>query len=136
MRRRNQWAAALLALLLFGSGILAGALGHRYYAATIVSANVRNAEDFRHRYVEEMQTRLRLTPAQLKQLETILDDTKAQYKAVRDAYHPQVMKIRAEQIARVKSILTPEQIPGYEQLVAERQQRARDQEEHDGKPPR
>lgn len=133
MRKRNQWAAALLAVLLFGSGILVGALAHRYYAATTVSANVRNAEDFRHRYVEEMQSRLHLTPAQLSQLQTILDDTKTKFKAVRDAYRPQMMKVRDEQIARVKSILTPQQIPAYEQLIAERQQRARDQEDRESK---
>jgi hypothetical protein len=129
MTKRNQWAAALLAFLLFACGILVGALGHRYYAATTVSA--KNAEDFRHRYVEEMQSRLHLTPTQLNQLEAILDDTKAKYKAVRDAYHPAMLKIRNEQIARVKSILTPQQIPAYDQLVAEREQRGRDQERRD-----
>jgi|SRR5579875_876833 len=127
--KRNQWAAALLALLLFGCGILVGALGHRYYAASTVSA--KTAEDFRHHYVSEMESRLKLTPTQIGQLETILDDTKAKYKAIRDAYHPAMLKIKNEQIARVKSILTPQQIPVYEQLVAEREQRARQQEERD-----
>lgn len=127
--KRNQWTAALLALLLFGSGILIGALGHRYYAATTVSA--KSAEDFRHRYIAEMESRLKLTPAQLTQLETILDETKAKYKAIRDAYHPAMLKIKNEQIAKVKSILTPDQIPAYEQLVAEREQRGRQQEERD-----
>jgi|SRR5579863_5632566 len=131
MRKRNQWAAALLAFLLFASGILVGALGHRYYAGTTVSA--KSAEDFRHHYIEEMQSRLHLSPTQLSELETILDETKAKYKAVRDAYHPQMMKIRSEQLARVKSILTPQQIPAYEQLVAEREERAREQEERQQK---
>ena len=61
-----------------------------------------------------------MTPAQVAQLEAILDDTKAKVKAVRELYHPQMLKIKQEQISRVKSILTPEQIPAYEQLVAER----------------
>jgi hypothetical protein len=127
--KRNQWSAALLAILLFGCGIIAGALGHRYYATTVSAKS--GAEDFRHRYVSEMQSRLKLTPAQTSQLETILDDTKTQYKAIRDAYRPAMLKIRSEQIARVKSILTTEQIPIYEQLVAEREQRARQQDERD-----
>lgn len=132
MLKRNQWTAALLAFLLFVSGILVGALAHRYYASTTVSA--KSAEDFRHHYVEEMQTRLHLTPTQLSQLETILDDTKSKFKALRDTYRPQMMQIRNEQIARVKSILTPEQIPAYDQLVAEREQRAREQDERDAHP--
>jgi len=127
--KRNQWTAALLAVLLFGCGILVGALGHRYYTATTVSA--KTAEDFRHHYISEMQSRLKLTPTQVSQLETILDDTKAKYKAIRDAYHPAMLNIKNEQIARVKSILTPQQIPAYEQLVAEREQRVRQQEEGD-----
>jgi len=127
--KRNQSTAALLAILLFGCGALVGALGHRYYASTTVSA--KTAEDFRHHYISEMESRLKLSPTQVSQLETILDDTKAEYKTIRDAYHPAMLKIKNEQIARVKSILTPQQVPAYEQLVAEREQRARQQEERE-----
>ncbi|HTU47085.1 MAG TPA: hypothetical protein VMF91_18635 [Bryobacteraceae bacterium] len=127
--KRNQWTAALLAILLFGCGALVGALGHRYYASTTVSA--KTAEDFRHHYISEMESRLKLSPTQVSQLETILDDTKAEYKTIRDAYRPAMLKIKNEQIARVKSILTPQQVPAYEQLVAEREQRARQQEERE-----
>lgn len=131
--KRNQWSALALAVLLFGSGIAVGALGHRYYAATAVSANgePHSAEDFRRHYIDEMQSKLHLTPDQLHQLDAILDDTKAKFKAVRDEYRPQMMKIRNDQISRVKAILTPQQVPAYEQLVAERERRARDQEERD-----
>lgn len=127
--KRNQWAAGSLAILLFCSGAAVGALGHRYYSAEVVSA--KGSDDFRHRYVAEMQTTLKLSPAQTGELETILDETKAKYKAVRDSYHPEMVSIRNEQIERVKSILTPAQVPGYEKLVAERELRAKDQEEHD-----
>jgi hypothetical protein len=127
--KRKQWAAGLLAVLLFCGGAAVGALGHRYYETTAVSA--KTSDDFRHRYVAEMQTRLKLSPAQIDQLDTILDDTKAKYKATRDRYRPDMLKIKNEQIARVKSILTPAQIPGYEALVAEREQKARAQEDRD-----
>jgi len=128
--KRNQWAAALLAILLFCCGIAVGALAHRYYATTTVSAK-SSSDDFRRRYISEMESRLNLTPAQLDKLNVILDETKAQYKAVRDSYQPQMLKIKHDQINRVKSILTPAQIPAYEQLVAERERRAREHEERD-----
>ena len=127
--KRNQWAAVLLAVLLFGCGAAVGALLDHFYALKVVSA--KTAEDFRQCYVSETRTRCRLTPAQVTQLEAILDDTKAKVKSVRDAYHPAMVKIHDEQVARVKAILTPEQIPAYEQLVAERARRAKDQEERD-----
>ena len=129
--KRNQWTAAFLSLLLFLSGAVVGALAHRYYTATVVSA--KTAADFRERYVSEMQSRLKLTPSQVDQLETILDETKSQYKAVRDQYHPAMLKIRNEQISRVKAILTPQQVLVYEQLVAERERRASEQETRDRK---
>jgi hypothetical protein len=130
--RGNQLSAALFAALLFGGGVAVGALGHRYYATTTVIANIAKTPDpGRHRYIAEMQDRLKLSPAQLTQLEAILDDTKAQYHAVRDSYKPQMLKIKQEHIERVKAILTPAQIPAYEKLVAEREQRGREQEERD-----
>jgi hypothetical protein len=122
----NRWAAIALGALLFVCGAIVGAL-----AMSLHHPALANAEDYRQRYVNEMQTKLKLTPTQVSQLETILDDTKAKVKAVRDSYHPQMMKIKQEQISRVKSILTARQIPGYEQLVADRERRAREQEEHD-----
>ncbi len=126
--KRNQWAASVLAAVLFCCGAAVGALTERYYHTRgVVSA------DSRQPYITEMRTRLKLTPSQVSQLEVILDETKAQYKAVRDSYHPAMLKIRSAHIARVKSILTPDQIPAYEQLVAERERRAKDQEERERK---
>lgn len=124
--KRNQWTAALFAVLLFAAGIVVGALGHRYYAASVV-----NASDFRHHYIEEMQSKLKLTPDQVSRLETVLDDTKAQFRTVRDSYRPAMLKIKQEQISRVKAILTPQQVPIYEQMVADHERHAREQEERD-----
>ena len=42
-----------------------------------------------------------------------------------------MLKIKNEHISKVKSILTPDQVPAYEKLVAERERRAKDQEERD-----
>lgn len=128
--KRNQWAALGLAAFLFVCGAAVGALANHLYEARAVNAKTA-AEDYRQRYVTEMQTKLKLTPAQVDQLESILDDTKAKVKIVRDSYHPAMLKIKEEQVSRVKSILTPAQIPAYDQLVAEREKRAREQEERD-----
>lgn len=127
--KRNQWAAVALAIILFCLGAVAGALAERYYHVTSVDA--KTAEDWREHYVHEMRRKLNLNDDQVSQLETILDDTKAQYKAVRDSYRPAMLKIKHEQIDRVKSILTASQVPIYEKLVAEREQRNRQEEERD-----
>ena len=128
--KRNQWAAAFLSLLLFLCGVAVGALGHRYYASTVVRAST--AEAFRAHYLDDMKTKVGASDAQLQQIEAILDDTKAKYKVVRDQYRPQMLAIKNEQIARVKAVLTPEQVPAYERLIAEHERRAREQEARDG----
>src|SRR3954452_20556371 len=127
--RRSQQTALIFAILLFACGVAIGALGHRYYASSVVLA--RNAEDYRQRYVSEMQARLKLTPKQVAQLQVILDETKAKTRAVREQYRPAVVSVKEEQVRRGKSILSPEQIPAYEQLVAERERHFKEAEERD-----
>ncbi|MBV8863973.1 MAG: hypothetical protein JO210_01075, partial [Acidobacteriaceae bacterium] len=56
--KRNQWTAILFAVLLFGSGLLAGILGQRYFSTRIV--NAKTAEDYRQHYVTEMKSQLGL----------------------------------------------------------------------------
>ena len=126
--KRNQWTALLFAVLLFVCGAAVGALANHLYEAKVIA---KNAEDYRQRYINEMQSKLHLTAAQVDQLQNILDDTKAKVKVVRDSYHPAMLKIKDEQVSRVKSILTAQQIPIYDQLVAERERRAKEQEERD-----
>jgi hypothetical protein len=127
--KRSQWTALVFAILLFACGVAIGALGHRYYTSSVVLA--RSAEDFRHRYVSEMQGKLKLTPKQVAQLQVILDETKAKARTVREQYRPAVASVKEEQVSRVKSILNAEQIPAYEQLVAERERHFRESEERD-----
>ncbi|MDQ2775152.1 MAG: hypothetical protein M3Y57_09590 [Acidobacteriota bacterium] len=127
--QRNQWLAVLLAVVIFCSGVGAGVLWHRYYVRT--ANEKRTSEDFRHHYVSEMRSKLDLTQSQVDQLNVILDETKAQYKAVHDSVHPAMVKIKEEQTSRVRGILTPRQVPVYEHMVAERERRARQQEERE-----
>jgi Spy/CpxP family protein refolding chaperone len=124
--KRNHLAAVVLAILLFGSGVAVGALGRRYYDVRVV--NAKSPDSFRQRYLAEMRTRLKLTPEQVQQLEVIMADTKAQFKALRDASRPQMTEIKQRHTEKVKAILTPAQVPVYEQLVAEHEQRTREDE--------
>ena len=127
MKKQHQWLAGLLAILLFGCGIAVGALGQRYFTAAVVNAS----DDWRKHYVAEMESKLSLNRSQVDTLETILDETKAKYKAVRDEYRPAMLAVREEQIRRVKAILTAKQVPVYEQLLAERERKAQEQEQRE-----
>lgn len=127
----NKTKAGISALLLFGLGIAVGALGHRYFATPEV--NAKTAEDFRHKYVSEMQMKLQLSQHQVDQLQVILDDTKVKFRALRDTQHPEMEAIKADQVARVKSILSPDQVTQYQKMVAAREQQAKQQDDRERK---
>lgn len=129
MSKRSNLPAVLLAMLLFGLGAAVGALAHRYYSPTAVVAS--SPETFRRSYITEMRTKVGLTAEQEARLQTILDETKGEIKAVRERSHPEMLRIKQEQVTRVRAILTSSQLPAYEKLVAERERRGREQEERD-----
>ena len=126
--KRQHLASVALAVLLFGSGVAVGALGHRYYEVRVVTAK-SSPDSFRQRYVNEMRTRLKLTPDQVQQLETVMAQTRAQFRALHEASRPQMEEIKRQHTEKVKAILTPAQAPVYDQLIAEHERHAREDEQ-------
>lgn len=123
---------ALSLLLVFASGALVGALGHRYYNLKAVSAGPpkpRNPEEFRKRYMSEMTARLRLSPEQQKSLDTILDDTREQFRLVREKYHPEMKQIQDGQVERINAILSRDQQAEYAIYRKEREDKKRLEDE-------
>jgi uncharacterized protein YneF (UPF0154 family) len=117
---------ALYVLLIFLSGIVLGAFGHRLYTVSEVSANApRNPEEFRKRFLAEMHSRLSLTADQEKQLVGILDETRSQFRATRDSINPQMEKIREAQHQLILGILSKDQQAEYEKMRTEREEEMR-----------
>ena len=123
MKRQHVLALAS-ALVIFGLGLVSGALAHRLYIANSVSAS----DDWRVRYVNEMHTRLGLTAQQVDKLNDVLDDTRAKVHQVHERYKPDILKIKQDQMAEIQSLLTPRQQGEYRQMVAEQEQRAKEQD--------
>lgn len=117
--RLNSTRVGLYLLLVFLSGALVGAFGYRLYSANSVSAKA-NHESYRKIYLNEMQTRLKLTPAQLSNLVFILDETKARFKAARDRMDPEMKQIQHEQRNKIRDMLQPAQKAEYEKMLEER----------------
>ena len=125
MKRWNP-PIALYLLMVFLSGAVVGALGYRVYSPP--SARSSNAqrvspEEWRRRFIEEMRTRIGLSADQLQKVNTLMDETKVRFDADRERHHQVVEQIRDEQRAKMRAILTPEQLPKYEQFRAERDAR-------------
>jgi Spy/CpxP family protein refolding chaperone len=116
-------------LLVFGSGAVVGALGYRTYnppTARTINTPAQPGE-WRKQYMEESKARLDLTDDQVSKLKAIMDETDARFRQAREQENQEIRQIRNEHIARVRMLLTPEQLPKYEKLHAEREARSKDQ---------
>jgi len=134
MKQRSQWSVALWMLAVFASGITVGVFAHYLYMVKTVNATTalkpapkRDPEDWRRVYIDTMRTRLTLTDAQIGQLKGILDETKARFKDLKDRHKQETDTIRADQIDRIRGMLTAQQRPEYEKLREERERKAKEQ---------
>ena len=123
---RTQTSLALALLLVFASGIAVGGFGYHLYTAKSVEAiSARSSEQLRKDYVSEMKQRLKMTDTQITQMNGVLDQTRLQFKEVRDRMKPDMNRIKSEQIEKINSFLSPEQQKDYEKLRAERDLKAK-----------
>ncbi|MEP6601453.1 MAG: hypothetical protein ABJB49_06525 [Nitrospirota bacterium] len=129
--QRSTLTIALYMLLVFTSGVAVGGFGFHLYTGTPVSAARSlerprmSPEEWRRQYVGEMQTRVHLTPAQLLEVNGILDSTRSLFQEAREKHNRQLRTLREDQTNRIRAILTDEQRPEYEKLRAEREQRSK-----------
>ena len=116
--KRTQYSLILSLLLVFSSGMVVGAFGlHLYTAKSVTATSRKSPEDYRRGYVEELRVRLNLNAEQLLKLNGVLDQTRAQYKDVRDRMKPDMNRIKNEQIEKINSLLSPDQQQKYETFL-------------------
>ncbi|MGA2600511.1 MAG: hypothetical protein ABSH09_26390 [Bryobacteraceae bacterium] len=129
MKRSNLLIGFYL-VLIFASGITVGVFGtHLYMARSVIAGRAQGAkpspEELRREYVNEMQSRLNLTSEQMTKFNQVLDETGAKFHAERERHNEDVKTIREEHVNRVRALLTEAQLPQYEQLRKEREERAK-----------
>jgi hypothetical protein len=126
MKRSNVLIAVYL-VLIFTCGVVVGAFASRLYWPTPVIGKQApprpNPEEWRRQYVNEMQTRLKLTPEQLITLNQILDETGKKVHTEHERHVQEMKAIREEQVGKNLKMLTPEQIPQYEKIRQEHERR-------------
>jgi hypothetical protein len=67
--------------------------------------------------VQELSNMANLTIEQTHQVEGIVADLQSRIKAIRKTTDPQVDEVRKAGHERIRAILTPEQLPKYEEFV-------------------
>jgi hypothetical protein len=112
---------AFYLLLVFVSGSVVGALGYRTYNPPVARSSSRpSPSDWRQRYIEETRARVDLTDEQVQKLKTMLDQTEERFDQEREHYNQVIQDIGEDHYARFRMILSPQQVPKYEKLHAER----------------
>lgn len=120
--RRTGLTSALYVLLIFASGALVGAIGQRVYMANVVSAGgPGRPEEYRRRYISDMQERLQLDERQVVQLTAILDSIHEEYRNFRENHKPELQAIQDSQVRKINAILTHDQRAEYDEMREERE---------------
>lgn len=129
----SRWAIAGYLALVFVSGSVIGALGHRMYTVSAVSAKTAATPDeWRKKYVAELKRRLKLRDDQLLRLNILMDETRSKVREFHKRQRPELDQIRKEHTLRVATLLDPDQKLEYDKLVKEREEQdARDRQQQD-----
>lgn len=119
---RPNISATVYLVLVFASGIVVGSVGYGFYNVRLAGsrANPCSPEAVRHRYVDELRSRLNLRADQLDRLNGILDETRQRFHSLREKYKPEVSAIQEEQATRIRAILDDQQRAEYEKMRQER----------------
>ncbi|MBD0326722.1 MAG: hypothetical protein ICV68_09835 [Pyrinomonadaceae bacterium] len=109
----------------FGSGILVGAYAYHSYSVKTVSATVesparKSPEQWRREYVGMLSKRLTLDEKQVGSLNAILDDTRNQFKQLKDRHKSEADQLKTTQTNKIRTMLNPTQLAEYEKVREER----------------
>src|SRR5438552_4086865 len=94
---KSKLSALLSLFLVFASGGVLGAFAYRLYSATPVQTTVgnpaapppRGPAEFRKRYTADLTKDIKLDTEQVKQLNSILDQTNAEYEKLSQKTKPE-----------------------------------------------
>ena len=115
----KQKAALWVAVVFVLGAALGGVFGYFYgHRSSVSAANPPLSEPQRRaQRVEQLTQELGLTNAQRQQLDSALSQLHAQYKSIHDQSDAQMEQARQKGRDQIRSILTPEQKPKFEEFL-------------------
>ena len=114
---KKRGEAAVLVLVVFLLGALLGGVGNHVWGERVWGKQIINSQPTRNEIVGDLTRDLQLTPDQQKQLGSIVDDTRAQWRTLYTTIEPQHEQIRQQSRDRIRAILTPDQKPKFEDFM-------------------
>lgn len=116
----NQGSRKALALvfLLFALGIALGSVGTYVVTTRVMAARPVAAPAHTPGRTMAVFTRdLNLTPDQQNQIQAILNDTRGKYAQLHEKLDPEYEQVRQQGRQHIRGVLTPEQLPKFEDLL-------------------
>ena len=118
----------LVLLVVFVLGSVTGAALTGLYKSRAGGSGAEAHERAMHERFEKMRNELKLTDQQTTSVRSILDETRNEYRALRTELRPRFEEPRLKARARIRALLTPEQQPKFDAMVAQQDaQRDEDQ---------
>ncbi len=114
---KKRGEAALLVLVVFLLGVLLGGIGNHLWAERVWGKQITTGQPTKGQIVSDLTKELQLTPEQQKQLASIVDDTRTQWRALYSTIEPQHEQIRQQSRDRIRAILAPDQKPKFEEFM-------------------
>ena len=114
----NSRKAVFLLLVVFVLGIALGAVGTYLAGGRAWGAKLEGhgSQDRRARMLAQLTEALALAPDQQKQVDAILAEMQAKYAAIHEQISPQTAQLRQQGRERIRSLLTPEQQPKFDEF--------------------
>jgi Spy/CpxP family protein refolding chaperone len=111
--------AAVLVFVVFLLGVLLGGVGNHLWGSRVWGNQGPRfgPPPTREKVLADFTRELELTPDQEKQLGSILDDSRSQFRALDKSLDPQRMQIRDQSRAQMRALLTPEQQPKFDAFL-------------------
>jgi hypothetical protein len=128
---RTRHEAAVLVFVVFLLGVLFGGVGNHLWGQRVWGGRqemaVRPGPPPRAQIINDFTRELQLTPDQQTQIGAIIDNTRVQVRALYQPLDAQHAEIRQQARARIRAVLTPEQLPKFDAFMQRIEQRKKDQ---------
>jgi uncharacterized membrane protein len=122
----------LRVILTISAVFLLGAVAGASWSGILVSRNAAaqlSTHPSKPGVIEELKTRLKLSPGQMQQIDLILDETQREFSQLHRTVKPQFEEIRQTMRSGIRQILNEEQEREYEVMIRERDEQKGRQEQ-------
>jgi len=116
----SQTKAVLIVIAVFIIGFVAGGFAiNLFHRVGGYNAAAESAQATHDRHFQELKEKVNLTKDQEEKIRAIVDHTYAEYKQIGQEVDPKINAARQACRDKIRSVLTPEQLPRFEEMVRE-----------------